>query len=136
MDSVYTSNTSQENYPCIATYINKQILYLRFTLYTNLINHCDINVLVFYNDWDINFIINIYSDSNQIVLQTLHCNIRDIGITVAIRAMTSDWLKVVTNFIWTITLGILDRFWQSKWPPKALKKTFQTVPKTSQSDQY
>jgi len=42
----------------------------------------------------------------------------------------------VTNFIWTITLGILDWFWWSKWPPKALKKTFQTVPKTSQSNQY
>ena len=42
----------------------------------------------------------------------------------------------VTNFIQTITPGILDRFQQSKWPPKALKKIFQTVPETSQSDQY
>jgi len=42
----------------------------------------------------------------------------------------------ITNFIWTITPGILDRFQQSKWPPKALKKTFQTVPKMSQSNQY
>ena len=42
----------------------------------------------------------------------------------------------VTNFIWTITPEILDRFRQSKWPPKALKKTFQTIPKTSQRDQY
>jgi len=33
----------------------------------------------------------------------------------------------VTNFIQTITLGILDWFWWSKWPPKALKKTFQTI---------
>jgi len=41
----------------------------------------------------------------------------------------------VTNFIQTITLGILDQFQQSKWPPKALKKTIQTVPKTSQSNQ-
>ena len=31
---------------------------------------------------------------------------------------------VVTNFIQTITPGILNRFQQSKWPPKALKKTF------------
>jgi len=44
--------------------------------------------------------------------------------------------EYVTNFIRTITQGILDRFQQSKWPPKALKKTFQTVPKTSQSNQY
>jgi len=45
-------------------------------------------------------------------------------------------IKGVTNFIWTITPGILDQFQQSKWPPKALKKTFQTVQKTSQSNQY
>ena len=42
----------------------------------------------------------------------------------------------VTSFIWTITLGILDQFQQSKWLPKALKKTFQIVPKMSQSNQY
>ena len=47
------------------------------------------------------------------------------------------WLdKGIINFIWTITPGILDQFQQSKWPPKALKKTFQMVPKTSQSNQY
>jgi len=43
-------------------------------------------------------------------------------------------ISTVTNFIWTITLGILDRFQGYKWPPKALKKTFQTVPKTSQGN--
>jgi len=42
----------------------------------------------------------------------------------------------VTNFIWTITPGILDRFQRSKWPPKSLKKTFQKVPKMSQRNQY
>jgi len=42
----------------------------------------------------------------------------------------------VTNFIWTITLEILNQFQQSKWSPKVLKKTFQTVPKMSQGDQY
>ena len=43
-------------------------------------------------------------------------------------------ILTVTNFIWTITLGILDWFQGYKWPPKALKKTFQTVPKTSQGN--
>jgi len=43
---------------------------------------------------------------------------------------------IVTNFIWTITLGILGLFQQSKWPLKAFKKTFQMVPKMSQGDQY
>jgi len=44
--------------------------------------------------------------------------------------------RSVTNFIWTITLEILDQFQQSKLPPKALKKTFQMIPKMSQSNQY
>ena len=46
------------------------------------------------------------------------------------------FMTAVTNFIQTITPGILDQFWWSKWPPKALKKTFQTIPKMSQSNQY
>jgi len=46
------------------------------------------------------------------------------------------YLIYITNFIQTITPGILDQFRQSKWPPKALKKTFLMVPKTSQSNQY
>jgi len=46
------------------------------------------------------------------------------------------WRIIVTNFIWTITPWILDWFQQSKWPPEALKKTFQTVPKMSQGNQY
>jgi len=45
-------------------------------------------------------------------------------------------LILVTNFIWTITPGIFDQFRRFKWPLKALKKTFQTVPKTSQGNQY
>ena len=52
------------------------------------------------------------------------------------RSTLTQILLYVTNFIQTITLGILDQFQQSKWPPKALKKIFQTVPKTSQSNQY
>ena len=44
--------------------------------------------------------------------------------------------EIVTNFIQAITPEILDQFQQSKWPPKALKKTFQMVSKMSQSDQY
>ena len=48
----------------------------------------------------------------------------------------SPFITTVTNFIQTITSGILDWFQRSKWPLKALKKTFQTVPKMSQSDQY
>jgi len=43
---------------------------------------------------------------------------------------------VIINFIQTIAPGILNWFQWSKWPPKALKKTFQIVPKISQGNQY
>ena len=66
-----------------------------------------------------------------LVLQS--CN--TITVTSTLDAIKNNYI-VVTNFIWTITLEILDQFQQSKWSPKALKKTFQMVPKMSQSNQY
>jgi len=49
----------------------------------DLINHHDISVLAFHNNWDINFIINVYSNKNQMALQVLCHDIRDIDNTVA-----------------------------------------------------
>jgi len=60
-----------ENYPRVATYINKQLLRMRFSLRKDLINHCDINVIDFHNGQDINFIINVHSDSYQTALHVL-----------------------------------------------------------------
>jgi len=48
---------------------------MRFALHLDIINHRDINVLAFYSDHNINFIINIYSDSNQTALYFLCQNI-------------------------------------------------------------
>jgi len=61
---------------------------MRFSLRRDLINHRDINVIDFHNGQDVNFIINIYSDSNQTALQVLCNNIRNIGIMVV---MTGDF---------------------------------------------
>jgi len=61
---------------------------MRFSLRKDLINHRDINVIDFHNRQDVNFIINIYSDSNQIVLQVLQNSTRKIGIMVV---MTGDF---------------------------------------------
>ena len=44
--------------------------------------------------------------------------------------------KAVTNFIRPITPRILARFPRSKIRRKALRKTFRTMPKMCQSDQY
>jgi len=57
---------------------------MRFSLKKDLINHCDINVIDFHNGQDINFIINVYSDSNQTALQILWNNTNNIGNTVVI----------------------------------------------------
>jgi len=74
----------QENYPCVTIYVNKQLSSIRFALRSDIINHQDINLLAFHNNHDINFIINIYSDSNQTVLQCLCHNIMNIKNTVII----------------------------------------------------
>ena len=63
-------------------------------------------------------------------------NVVELELPSTIKICLVVNISSVTNFIWTITPGILNQFQQSKWPPKALKKTFQTVPKMSQSNQY
>ena len=57
-------------------------------------------------------------------------------VSVHVIAHRSSIVVYITAFIQTITPEILDQFQQSKWPPKALKKTFQMVPRMPQSNQY
>jgi len=59
---------STENYPRVATYVNRRISKMRFSLRKDLINHRDINIIDFHNGQNNNFIINVYSDSNQTAL--------------------------------------------------------------------
>jgi len=55
---------------------------MRFALQLDIINHRDINVLAFHNDRDTNYIINIYSDSNQTALQALQESMTNIDKTI------------------------------------------------------
>jgi len=66
----------------------------------------------------------------------INCLVEDYSYHLDIATLLQTARGTVTNFIQTITPGILDQFQQSKWPPKALKKTFQTISKTSQGNQY
>jgi len=75
---------AQENYIRVATYVNKKLMKMRFTLRPNIINHRDINVLAFHSGQHINYIINVYSNDNQNALQVLNCNIIDLNDTVVI----------------------------------------------------
>jgi len=61
-------DTTQENYARVATYVNKHLIRMRFALQLDIINQRDINILAFHNNQDTNYIINIYSDSNQMAL--------------------------------------------------------------------
>jgi len=79
---------AQESYAQVATYVNKKLLKMRFTLRLNIINHRDVNVLAFHSGQHINYIINVYSDDNQSVLHTLNQNIVDLNDTVV---MTGDF---------------------------------------------
>jgi len=63
---------TQENYARVATYVNKKLKKMRFTLRSDIIDHCDINILAFHSGQHINFIINVYSDNNQNALQFLN----------------------------------------------------------------
>jgi len=82
------NDLSRENFPQVATYINKQLAKLRFSLCLDIANHQDINIIAFHNCQDINFIINIYSDFNQTALHALHNNVANLGKTVL---MTGDF---------------------------------------------
>jgi len=41
---------------------------MRFTMRLDIVNYKDINILAFHYDQNTNFVINIYSDSNQTIL--------------------------------------------------------------------
>jgi len=82
------NKSSIENFPHVATYINKHLNKLRFSLCLDIINHRDINIVAFHNRQDINHIINVYSDSNQTAIHLLRNNIADLGKTVI---MTGDF---------------------------------------------
>jgi len=71
-------DTTQENYARVATYVNKHLARMRFALRLDIINHQDINILAFHNNRDTNYIINIYSDSNQTTLQALQKSMSNI----------------------------------------------------------
>jgi len=68
---------------------------MRFTLCLNIVNYHDINVLAFHNDYGTNFIINIYSDSNQTALYFLYQNIINLDnmiiMTGNFNIRDSDW---------------------------------------------
>jgi len=64
-------NNDPQDTPRVVTYINNRCKKLRFSLRNDIVNHRDINIISFYNGHSLNFLINVYSDEHQCVLEVL-----------------------------------------------------------------
>ena len=74
--------------PRVILYINAQLSYFRFSLQNDIYNHKDICCFFFFNNSDIFYMINVYSDSNQSALKyfkNTEANIQNVLI------MTGDF---------------------------------------------
>ena len=89
------SSSDNKDHPCIISYVNVHLLCFHFNLCKDLFNHRDISCLSFFNNEDIYFLFNIYSDDRQPALKYLkntEVNIQNVLI------MTSDFN--VRDIIW------------------------------------
>ena len=61
--------SNQLDAPRVLVYINIRLSSLRFSLQNNIINHKDILLISFINNYICSFIINVYSDSSHLALK-------------------------------------------------------------------
>jgi len=62
---------SNNEHPRVLTYINIILIKLHFSLQKDILNHEDINLILFFNHGIMCFIINVYSDDQQSTLKHL-----------------------------------------------------------------
>ena len=68
--TLFTQNSNNKNkHLRVLTYINVRLTRLCFSLRKDIINHKDINLISFFNNGSICFLINIYSDDYQSTLK-------------------------------------------------------------------
>ena len=83
-------------------YVNKCLSKMRFTMRLDIVNHRDINILAFHSDRNTNFIINIYSNSNQTALHFLRQNTINLDnaiiMTGDFNIRDSDWDPLVHHY--------------------------------------
>jgi len=65
------TSSSDNNSPRVVTYVNIRLSSLCFSLCKDILNHRNISIVSFFNQNDILFLINIYSDSSQLALKYL-----------------------------------------------------------------
>ena len=68
----FTRNlTNQSDSSRVITYINIHILHFHFSLQNDILNHRDISCILFLNQGSIYLMLNVYSNSSQLVLKYL-----------------------------------------------------------------
>ena len=82
-------------HPRVILYINIKLISLRFLLRKDILNHCNINIISFFNYGIICLILNIYSDDHQNTLKYLKntkVNLNNILImTEDFNIRDNDW---------------------------------------------
>lgn len=64
-------NNNPQDIPRVVTYINNRYKKLRFSLWNDIVNYRDINIISFYNSHSLNFLINVYLHEHQCALEVL-----------------------------------------------------------------
>ena len=65
------NSTNNNDLPQVVTYINIRIVSFRFSFHKDILNHRDISLVSFFNNNDVFYLMNVYSDSSQIALKYL-----------------------------------------------------------------
>ena len=65
------SNTNESEYLKVAIYINIRLSFLCFSIYKDIINHRDILLTLFFNNGDIFWLMNVYSNASHFALKYL-----------------------------------------------------------------
>jgi len=80
---LFVRNSKNMNYfPRVLTYINARLTRLYFSLRKDIINHKDINLVFFFNDRSICFLINLkYLKDTEVNLNSILIIIRDFNIS-------------------------------------------------------
>ena len=93
-------SSKNNNYPRVISYINICLSHLYFSLCKDIFNHRDICCFSFFNNGDIFFIINIYSDNNQ----------------SALKYLKDTEAKITNVLIITGDFNIRDSNWDNSYP--------------------
>ena len=65
------NSTSNNNSPQVITYVNIRMVSFRFSFHKDILSHRDISLISFFNNNDVFYLMDVYSDSFQTALKYL-----------------------------------------------------------------